>query len=75
LEGDRGPHRADHGETGDSGPHPEFGVFAIAAVAEGLAKFSPKPALVNFEKARDMVQEYWTCDHHKALRTWVLSRK
>jgi len=47
---------------------PEFGVFTIAAVAEGLAKFSPKPALVNFEKARDMVQEYWTCDHHKALR-------
>jgi dihydroflavonol-4-reductase len=47
---------------------PQFGVFAIAAIAEGLATFSSKPALVNFEKARDMVQGYWTCDHQKAAR-------
>lgn len=47
---------------------PEFGVYAIAAVAEVLAKFSKKPALINFEKARDMVQDYWTCDSSKARR-------
>jgi dihydroflavonol-4-reductase len=47
---------------------PEAGIYAIAAVAELLAKFSSKPALINFEKARDMVQDYWTCDASKAKR-------
>jgi dihydroflavonol-4-reductase len=47
---------------------PEWGVYAIAGVAEVLAKFSSKPALVNLEKARDMVQDYWTCNHVKALK-------
>jgi dihydroflavonol-4-reductase len=47
---------------------PEPGIYAIAAVAELMAKFSSKPALINFEKARDMVQNYWTCDSSKAKR-------
>jgi dihydroflavonol-4-reductase len=47
---------------------PEPGIYAIAAVAELMAKFSSKPALINFEKARDMVQNYWTCDASKAKR-------
>ena len=47
---------------------PEPGIYAIAAVAELMAKFSSKPALINFEKARDMVQDYWTCDASKAKR-------
>ena len=47
---------------------PEAAVFGIAAVAELLALFSSKPALINFEKARDMVQDYWTCDASKARR-------
>ncbi len=47
---------------------PEFGVYAVAAFAELFAFFSPKPALINFEKARDMVQDYWTCDASKAKR-------
>ena len=47
---------------------PEPGIYAIAAVAEVMAKFSSKPALINFEKARDMVQNYWTCDSSKAKR-------
>lgn len=47
---------------------PEPGIYAIAAVAELMAKFSSKPALINFEKARDMVQNYWTCDSSKAMR-------
>jgi len=47
---------------------PEPAVYAIAAVAEALAMFSSKPALINLEKARDMVQSYWTCDSSKASR-------
>ena len=47
---------------------PEATVFIIAAFAERLSSFSSKPALINFEKARDMVQDYWTCDASKAKR-------
>jgi len=47
---------------------PAFGVYVVAAFAEFLALFSKKPALINFEKARDMVQDYWTCDGSKAKR-------
>lgn len=47
---------------------PEPGIYAIAAVAELMARFSSRPALINFEKARDMVQNYWTCDSTKAKR-------
>lgn len=39
---------------------PETGVYVIAAFAEAFSKLSPKPALINFEKAKDMVQDYWT---------------
>ncbi len=47
---------------------PAIGVYAVTSVAELLAKFSPRPALINMEKARDMVQPYWTCDSSKAKR-------
>jgi dihydroflavonol-4-reductase len=47
---------------------PEAGVYAIAAVSEFIGLFSRKPVLINFEKARDMVQDYWTCDSSKAHR-------
>ena len=47
---------------------PESGVYVIATFAEFFALFSSKPALINFEKARDMVQDYWTCDSSKAKR-------
>lgn len=47
---------------------PEPAVFVVAAFAELFALFSPKPALINFEKARDMVQDYWTCDASRAAR-------
>jgi dihydroflavonol-4-reductase len=47
---------------------PEAGIYGIAAVAEVMAKFSSKAALINFEKARDMVQNFWTCDASKATR-------
>ncbi|HLX13290.1 MAG TPA: NAD-dependent epimerase/dehydratase family protein, partial [Bacteroidota bacterium] len=47
---------------------PEAGVYVIASFAELFALFSSKPALINFEKARDMVQDSWTCDASKAKR-------
>ena len=47
---------------------PEFVVYVIAAFAEFFSLFSSKPALINFEKARDMVQDYWTCDPSKAKK-------
>jgi dihydroflavonol-4-reductase len=47
---------------------PEWGIYTVSAFAEFFALFSPKPALINFEKARDMVQDYWTCDSSKAKR-------
>ncbi len=47
---------------------PEFGIYTVAAFAELFARLSRKPALINFEKARDMVQDYWTSDPSKAKR-------
>jgi len=47
---------------------PKWGIFTVAAVAEGIASLSSKPALINFEKARDMVQDYWTSSPEKADR-------
>jgi nucleoside-diphosphate-sugar epimerase len=47
---------------------PALGVYAIGLVAEFAALFSSKPALINMEKARDMVQGYWTFNSSKAKR-------
>jgi len=47
---------------------PEIGVYAISAVAQFFSLFSSAPALINLEKARDMVQDYWTCDSSRAKR-------
>lgn len=47
---------------------PEPCVYAIGAVAEAVALLSARPAIVNLEKARDMVQDFWTCDSSKATR-------
>lgn len=47
---------------------PHFLVYTIAAIAQFFAKFSSKPATLNLEKAKDITQQYWICDHHKALR-------
>ena len=47
---------------------PEAAVFVVAAFAEFFALFSTKAALINFEKAREMVQDFWTCDASKAGR-------
>ena len=47
---------------------PAWGVYTISAFAEFFSLFGSKPALINFEKAKDMVQNYWTCDSGKAKR-------
>ncbi|NOX66520.1 MAG: NAD-dependent epimerase/dehydratase family protein, partial [Chlorobi bacterium] len=43
-------------------------VYGIAAVAQFFSMFSSKAATFNLEKARDFVQEAWTCDTAKAQR-------
>ena len=47
---------------------PHFLVYTIAALAQFFAMFSSKPATLNIEKAKDITQQYWTCDTSKAMR-------
>jgi nucleoside-diphosphate-sugar epimerase len=47
---------------------PHFLVYTVAAVAQFFAMFSSSAATFNLEKARDFVQEAWTCDVSKAVR-------
>jgi dihydroflavonol-4-reductase len=47
---------------------PEPLVYAVAATAGLLSSFSEKPSVLNFEKGRDMVQDFWTFDSSKATR-------
>lgn len=45
---------------------PHFLVYTVAVFAQFFAMFSSKPATFNIEKAKDFVQEAWTCDVTKA---------
>lgn len=47
-------------------PVPKTFVFVVAAFAEFGALFSSKPALINLEKAKDIVQSGWVCSVAKA---------
>ncbi|MFQ5799510.1 MAG: NAD-dependent epimerase/dehydratase family protein [Bacteroidota bacterium] len=47
-------------------PVPKTFVFAIAAFAEFGALFSDKPALINLEKAKEIVRSGWICSVEKA---------
>ncbi|MGA9405778.1 MAG: NAD-dependent epimerase/dehydratase family protein [Bacteroidota bacterium] len=47
---------------------PEPLVYAVAVTAGLLSSFSEKPSVLNFEKGRDMVQDYWSFDSTKAKR-------
>lgn len=47
---------------------PHFLVYTIAAIAQFLSIFSKQPATLNIEKAKDITQQYWTCDTSKAIR-------
>ena len=43
-------------------------VYIVGAFAELYSLISRKPALLNFEKIRDIVQDAWTCDISKAKK-------
>lgn len=43
-------------------------VYTVATFAQFFSMFSKKPATFNLEKARDFVQEAWTCDTTKAQK-------
>lgn len=45
---------------------PEFVVYIIGGFAELFELLSSKPALLNFEKVKDIVQDAWICDVAKA---------
>ncbi len=47
---------------------PHFLIYGIAAIAQLFAMPLNKAATFNLEKARDFVQESWTCDTAKAER-------
>lgn len=47
---------------------PHAVIYIVAAVAQFFAMFSSKPATINLEKARDFVQEAWTCDTAKSQK-------
>ncbi|MBI3189813.1 MAG: NAD-dependent epimerase/dehydratase family protein [Ignavibacteriales bacterium] len=46
---------------------PIWGVYVIGLFAEIFSKFSSKPALLNLEKVKDIIQDAWTCDISKAM--------
>lgn len=43
-------------------------IKAVAAVSEGLASLTKKPALVNKQKVIEMEQDFWTCSPAKAKK-------
>jgi dihydroflavonol-4-reductase len=43
-------------------------VYGIGAVSELVALVTRKPVLLNWEKAKDIVQDAWTCDVSKARK-------
>ena len=46
---------------------PHWLVYTVAAFAQLFAMFGKKAATFNIEKARDFVQQHWTCDVSKAV--------
>ncbi|MCB0745661.1 MAG: NAD(P)-dependent oxidoreductase, partial [Ignavibacteriae bacterium] len=47
---------------------PHFLIYGIGGVSHFVNYFTSKPATFNLEKAKDFVQESWTCDSSKAKR-------
>jgi dihydroflavonol-4-reductase len=45
---------------------PPWGLSRIGEVAEFFARFSDKPALLNRDKVKDGLQNFWTCSIEKA---------
>jgi dihydroflavonol-4-reductase len=44
---------------------PKILVYSMAGVSQFLAFWSSKPAVLNIEKARDLLQTHWVCDTQK----------
>ncbi len=40
-------------------------VYSMAGIMQFFAEFVKKPAVLNIEKARDLLQKHWTCDVSK----------
>ncbi len=40
-------------------------VYSIAGIMQFMSLLSNKPAVLNIEKARDLLQKYWVCDPRK----------
>ncbi|MEC9486514.1 MAG: NAD-dependent epimerase/dehydratase family protein [Prosthecochloris sp.] len=49
-------------------PLPKPVIHALAAVAGAAGRLTGKPALLNPDKASEMVQDYWVCSPEKARR-------
>ncbi len=47
---------------------PHFIIYIIGAISHFFNFFTSKPATFNLEKAKDFVQENWTCDVSKAKK-------
>ena len=43
-------------------------VFGLGALLGGVAKLTGRPALINRDKANELVQDYWVCSPEKAQR-------
>jgi nucleoside-diphosphate-sugar epimerase len=43
-------------------------VFGLGAVLGGVAKLTGRPALINQDKANELVQDFWVCSPEKAER-------
>ncbi|MCB9260051.1 MAG: NAD(P)-dependent oxidoreductase [Ignavibacteriales bacterium] len=54
---------------------PHFLIYSIGAISHFFNYFSSKPATFNLEKARDFVQENWTCDVTKAKNDFGYSQQ
>ncbi len=50
-------------------------VYTIASIAQLIAVFSKQPATLNIEKAKDITQQYWTCDTSKAMKDFGYKQK
>ena len=53
---------------------PHFLIYTIGGISHFFNYFTSKPATFNLEKARDFVQENWTCDISKAKRDFGYSQ-
>jgi nucleoside-diphosphate-sugar epimerase len=47
---------------------PEFAVYIIAGISELYSMVTRQAVLINLEKAKDIVQDAWTCSVEKAVR-------